>query len=84
MCVVAIAISLVGSANLAMAQTVPDLGAVTGSEANRAAHSMAVNIPTTASNASDLATRRESSRVGGGTLSWRICPRWGPKRPDWD
>jgi hypothetical protein len=37
MCIVAIVMSLVGSANFAMAQSTPDLGASTGSEANRAA-----------------------------------------------
>jgi hypothetical protein len=36
--VMAIAMSLLGSANFAMAQTYPDFGANTGSEANRAAH----------------------------------------------
>ena len=38
MCIVAIVMSLVGSANLAMAQAFQDQGVVTGSEANRAAH----------------------------------------------
>ena len=38
MCIVAIATSLLGSASLAMAQPFPDDGAITGSEANRAAH----------------------------------------------
>jgi hypothetical protein len=38
MCIVAIVMSLVGSANLAMAQSVPDMGVVTGSEANSEAH----------------------------------------------
>ena len=38
MCIVAIVMSLVGSANLAMAQTFQDQGVVTGSEANRDAH----------------------------------------------
>ena len=38
MCIVAIVMSLVGSANFAMAQSRPDMGAVTGSEANRQAH----------------------------------------------
>jgi hypothetical protein len=38
MCIVAIVMSLVGSANLAMAQSYPDRDVVTGSEANRAAH----------------------------------------------
>jgi hypothetical protein len=38
MCIVAIGMSLLGSANLAMAQSVPDMGVVTGSEANTAAH----------------------------------------------
>jgi len=38
MCIVAIVVSLVGSANLAMAQTFQDQGVVTGSEANRAEH----------------------------------------------
>jgi hypothetical protein len=38
MCIIAIVMSLVGSANLAMAQSHPDGGVVTGSEANRAAH----------------------------------------------
>jgi hypothetical protein len=38
MYIVAIVMSLVGSANLAMAQTFQDQGVVTGSEANRAAH----------------------------------------------
>jgi hypothetical protein len=37
MCILAIVMSLVGSANLAMAQSTPDLGANTGSEANRRA-----------------------------------------------
>jgi hypothetical protein len=38
MCIVAIVMSLVGSANFAMAQSFQDQGVVTGSEANRAAH----------------------------------------------
>jgi len=38
LCIVAIGMSLLGSANLAMAQSVPDMGVVTGSEANTAAH----------------------------------------------
>jgi hypothetical protein len=38
MSVIAIALSLLGSANLAMAQSYPNFGANTGSEANRAAH----------------------------------------------
>ena len=37
MCIVAIVMSLVGSANFAMAQSTPDLGVSTGSEANRRA-----------------------------------------------
>jgi hypothetical protein len=36
MCIAAIVMSLVGSANLAMAQ--PDMGVTTGSEANTEAH----------------------------------------------
>jgi hypothetical protein len=36
MCIAAIVMSLVGTANLAMAQ--PDMGVVTGSEANTEAH----------------------------------------------
>jgi hypothetical protein len=36
--IVAIVMSLVGSANFAMAQNRPDMGVSTGSEANRAAH----------------------------------------------
>jgi hypothetical protein len=36
--IVAIALSLLGSANFALAQPYPDFGANTGSEANRAAH----------------------------------------------
>jgi hypothetical protein len=39
MCILAIVMSLVGSANLAMAQSYPDMGIRTGTEANRAAHS---------------------------------------------
>jgi hypothetical protein len=38
MCIVAVVLSLVGSANFAMAQAYPDDGVVTGSEANRNAH----------------------------------------------
>jgi hypothetical protein len=38
MCILAIAMSLVGSASFAMAQSRPDMGVSTGSEANRAAH----------------------------------------------
>jgi hypothetical protein len=38
MCTVAIAPSMLGSANFALAQSYPDMGANTGSEANRAAH----------------------------------------------
>jgi hypothetical protein len=37
MCIVAIVLSLVGSANFAMAQSTPDLSDSTGSEANRRA-----------------------------------------------
>ena len=38
MCIVSVVLSLIGSANFAMAQAFPDDGVVTGSEANRAAH----------------------------------------------
>ena len=39
MCIVAIVMSLVGTANFAMAQSSgTDMGVVTGSESNRAAH----------------------------------------------
>ena len=38
MCIVAIVVSLVGSANFAMAQSRYDMGVVTGSEANNQAH----------------------------------------------
>jgi hypothetical protein len=38
MSTIAIALSLLGSANFAMAQANPSLGATTGSEANRAAN----------------------------------------------
>jgi hypothetical protein len=46
MCITAIAMSQVGSANFAFAQTTPDLGANTGSESNRSEHTAPVAVGT--------------------------------------